>query len=176
MGRKDRRIGQQNGDGYRPVQGRGGGRERAGAGHNSGTKGGNQSKGLAADQWDCYGCGTICKGIRNCQRCNRAAPARIDRLFGHIAAGRSNPAAGAPARDSKAEKDLKAALARETELKKELEKLKVPPAGGDAGGSADMEVEQAEDIVGRTTMTTKQTSCACACYCSFELQHPRMHK
>ena len=151
MGRKDRRIGQQNDAGHRRVHGRGGGGERAAAGHGSGPKGGNQSKGLAADQWDCYGCGTICKGIRNCQRCGRAAPARIDRLFGHIAAGRSDPAAGAPAKDTKAEKDLKAALARETELKKELEKLKAPPAGGGAEGNAAMEVEQEEDISGRIT-------------------------
>ena len=141
---KAQRHGAPGADGFRVA---GGG--RAAAGSNNGTKGGNQSKGLDADQWDCYKCGTICRGIRNCQRCNRAAPARIDRLFGRSAAGRSSPAAGAPARDSKVEKDLKAALARETELKKELEKLKVPPAGGGAGGSTDMEVEQAEDIVGR---------------------------
>ena len=152
MGRKDRRLGQQNSNGYREVLGRGGGGEHAAAGHSNGTKGGNQRKGLAADQWDCYGCGAICKGIRNCQRCNRAAPARIDRLFGHIAAGRSSSAVAAPAKDSKAEKELKAALARELELKKELEKLKVPPAGGGAeGGTAAMEVEQEEDIAGRIT-------------------------
>ena len=137
---RGRNVGRQNADGFRQVQGRWAG-ERAAGGGGAGGKG----KVLASGEWDCWGCDLICKGIQNCKRCNRAAPAWLDRQIASGGGVRGQPPRGSPtvsarataaaaANDKKHAAQLAAKDARIEKLEKEAAERKAAGEGGSGDG------------------------------------------